>query len=60
MSYIPNGKFRCTSEFIVPEYNEYVQELHDSVRSSYLLWKRSGKLRGDVIECDMRTSRLKF
>ena len=28
--------------------------------SSYLLWKRSGKLRGDVTECDMRTSRLKF
>ena len=38
---------------------QYVKELHDSARSSYLLWK-AGKLRGDVTECDMRTSRLKF
>ena len=60
MSSIPRSKFRCSSEFIVPGYNEYVKELHDSARSSYLLWKRSGKLRGDVTECDMRTSRLKF
>ena len=60
MSSIPKSKFRCSSEFIVPGYNEYVKELHDSVKSSYLLWKRSGKLRGDVTECDMRTSRLIF
>ena len=60
MSSIPRSKFRCSSEIIVPGYNEYVRELHDSARSSYLLWKRPGKLRGDVTECDMRTSRLKF
>ena len=47
-------------QFIVPGYNEYVKELHGSARSSYLLWKQSGKLRrGDVTECDMQTSRLK-
>ena len=55
MSSIPKSKFKCSSEFIVPGNNEYVKELHDSARSSYLLWKRSGKLRRDVTECDMRT-----
>ena len=60
MSSIPKSKFRCSSEFIVLGYNEYVKELHDSARSNYLLWKRSGKLRGDVTECEMRTSRIKF
>ena len=37
MSSIPKSKFRCSSEFIVPGYNEYVKELHDSARNSYLL-----------------------
>ena len=38
----------------------YVRELHDIAKSSYLVWRQSGKPRGDVTEFDMRTSRLRF
>ena len=37
----------------------YVKELPDSAKSTYIVWKRSDKLRGDVTEYDMPTSRLK-
>ena len=52
MGPIPKSKFRYLSEFIVVGYNEYVKELHDNARKSYLIWKRSGKLRGDVTESE--------
>ena len=45
---IPNSKYKCSSDFIVPGFNEYVRDLHDIARSSYLVWKQSGKPRGDV------------
>ena len=57
---IPNSIFKCSSDYIVPGFNEYVRELHDIARSSYLVWRQSGKPRGDVTEGDMRTSRLRF
>ena len=57
---IPTTKYKCSSDFIVPGFNEYVRDLHDIARSSYLVWKQSGKPRGDVTEGDMRTSRLRF
>ena len=57
---IPTTKYKCSSDFIVPGFNEYVRDLHDFARSSYLVWKQSGKPRGAVTEGDMRTSRLRF
>ena len=57
---IPTSIFKCSSDYIVPGFNEYVRELHDIARSSYLVWRQSGKPRGDVTEGDMRTSRLRF
>ena len=57
---IPTSIFKCSSDYIVPGFNEYVRELHDIARSSYLVWRQSGKPRGDVTENDMRTSRLRF
>ena len=57
---IPTSIFKCSSDYIVPVFNEYVRELHDIARSSYLVWRQSGKPRGDVTEGDMRTSRLRF
>ena len=60
MSSIPKSKFRYSSKIIVVGYNEYVKELHDNDRRSYLIWKRSEKLQRDVTECDICTTRLKF
>ena len=57
---IPTTKYKCSSDFIVPGFNEYVRDLHDIARSSYLVWKQSGKPRADVADGDMRTSRLRF
>ena len=57
---IPTSIFKCSNDYIVPGFNEYVRELHDIARSSYLVWRQSGKPRGDVTECDMRISRLRF
>ena len=57
---IPTNIFKCSSDYIVPGFNENVRELHDIARSSYLVWRQSGKPRGDVTEYDMRTSRLRF
>ena len=57
---ISTTKYKCSTDFIVPGFNEYVRDLHDIARSFYLVWKQSGKPRGDVTEGDMRTSRLRF
>ena len=57
---IPTSIFKCSSDYIVPGFNEYVRELHDIARSSYLVWRQSGKPRGDVTEGYMRISRLRF
>ena len=57
---IPTTKYKCSSDFIVLDFNEYVRDLHHIARSSYLVWKQSCKPRGDVTEGDMRTSRLRF
>ena len=55
----------CTTTSSAPQRHgnhsyQYVRELHDIARSSYLVWRQSGKPRGDVTEGDMRTSRLRF
>ena len=60
MKSIPTSILKCSSDYIVPGFNEYARELHDIARSSYLVWRQSGKPRGDVTEGDMRTSRLRF
>ena len=54
------SKYKYSSDCIVHGFNEYVRNLHDITRSSYLVWKQSDKPRGDVTEGDMRTSRLSF
>ena len=51
---------KCPSEYIIPGFNDYLKELHNNARSSYLLWKHSGKPRGDNTDMDMRTTRLQF
>ena len=46
MQTIPTSKIKCPSEYIIPGFNDYLKELHNNARSSYLLWKHSGKPRG--------------
>ena len=60
MQTIPTSKIKCPSEYIIPGFNDYLKELHNNARSSYLLWKYSGKPRGDNTDMDMRTTRLQF
>ena len=57
---IPTSKIKCPSEYIVPGFNDYLKDLHDSARNSYLVWKQNGKPRGDDTDMDMRTTRLRF
>ena len=57
---IPTSKIKCPSEYIVPGFNDYLKDLHDSARHSYLVWKQNGKPRGDDTDMDMRTTRLRF
>ena len=57
---IPTSKMKCNSEYIVPGFNYYLKDLHDSARNSYLIWKQNGKPRGDDTNMDMRTTRLRF
>ena len=57
---IPTSKIKCPSEYIVPGFNDYLKDLHDSARHSYLMWKQNGKPRGDDTDMDMRTTRLRF
>ena len=44
---IPTSKMKCSSEYIVPGFNDYLKELHTNARNSYLTWKKMGKPRGD-------------
>ena len=44
---IPTSKMKCSSEYIVPGFNDYLKELHTNPRNSYLTWKQMGKPRGD-------------
>ena len=60
MQTIPTSKIKCPSEYIIPGFNDYLKELHNNARNSYLLWKHSGKPRGDNTDMDMRTTRLQF
>ena len=57
---IPTSKIKCPSEYIVPGFNDYLKDLHDSARNSYMVWKQNGKPRGDDTDMDMRTTRLRF
>ena len=33
---IPTSKMKCSSEYIVPGFNDYLKELHTNARNSYL------------------------
>ena len=44
---VNTSEMKCTSEYIVPGFNDYLKELHTNARNSYLTWKQMGKLRGD-------------
>ena len=57
---IPTSKMKCSSEYIVPGFNDYLKELHTNARNSYLTWKQMGKPRGDDTDMYMRTTRLQF
>ena len=57
---IPTSKIKCPSEYIVPGFNDYLKDLHDSARNSYLVWKQNGKPRGDDTDMDMRATQLRF
>ena len=57
---IPTSKIKCPSEYIVPGFNDYLKDLHNSARNSYLIWKQNGKPRGDDTDMDMRATRLRF
>ena len=50
---IPTSKIKCRSECIVPGFNDYFKDLHDSARNSYLVWKQNGKPRGGDTDMDM-------
>ena len=57
---IPTSKIKCPSKYIVPGFNDYLKDLHDSARNSYLVWKLNGKPRGDDTDMDMQATRLRF
>ena len=57
---IPTCRFKCAKEFIVPGFNENLNELHDQARQCYLSWRSIGKPRTGDVDNDMRVSRLRF
>ena len=58
---IPTCRFRCSQEFIVPDFNEHLKELHGKARECYLVWKNVGRPRTGDVHNDMRVSlRLKY
>ena len=52
--------YLCIFLYIVVSLFVDFNKLYYIYRSSYLVWRQSGKPRGDVTECDMRISRLRF
>ena len=58
--YIPSSTFKCSSDYIVPGFNEHLKDLHEKARQCYLQWKASGRSRSDHTHAEMRVSRLQF
>ena len=58
-AFVSTGK-HTVKEFIVPGWNEQVQELHDAVRNAYLTWREIGKPRQGDVFIMMKLSRRKF
>ena len=57
---IPTCRFKCAKEFIVPGFNENINELHDQARQCYLSWRSIGRPRTGDVDNDMRVSRLRM
>ena len=53
-------KKKCSSDYIVPGFNEHLKDLHEKARQCYLQWKASGRSRSDHTHAEMRVSRLQF
>ena len=58
--HIPSSTFKCSSDYIVPGFNEHLKDLHEKARQCYLQWKASGRSRSDHTHAEMRVSRLQF
>ena len=58
-AFVSTGK-HTVKDFIVPGWNEQVQELHDAARNAYLTWREIGKPRQGDVFIMMKLSRSKF
>ena len=58
-AFVSTGK-NTVKDFIVPGWNEQVQELHDAARNAYLTWREIGKPRQGDVFIMMKLSRSKF
>ena len=58
--HIPSSTFKCSSDYIVPGFNEHLKDLHEKARQCYLQWKASGRSRSDHTHAEMRVSRPQF
>ena len=56
----PSSTFKCSSNYIVPGFNEHLNDLHEKARQYYLQWKVSGRSRNDHTHAEMRVGRLQF
>ena len=55
-AHIPSCNFRCLQDYVVPEFNELLKDLHDTARQYYLVCKDARKSRNDKTHSDMRRS----
>ena len=49
---IPSTKSSDCRNYIVPEFNDYVKDLHSVARSDYVVWRDTGKPRSGT-PCSM-------
>ena len=54
------SKIKCSSEYIVSGFNDYLKELHTNAINCDLTWTQMGKPRGDGTDIDMQITRLQF
>ena len=54
--HIPSSNFRCSQDYVVPDFNEHLKDLHEKARQCYVIWSDAGKSRNDANQSDMRVS----
>ena len=57
---IPSSNIRDGRDYIVPGFNDFMKELHTSVRNDYNVWRNAGRPRSGPLCSDMKRSRLRF